>query len=212
MTKTYVQYGCGSCAPEEWINYDASPTLRIQKIPLIGRIMRNQLNAVFSSNVLYGDIIKGLPLKEEQCDGIYCAHVLEHLSLTDLRISLRNTFKILKEGGIFRCVVPDLEYYAREYIHSLDNGDKSASIKFIGSNTILGLEERPGGLKGLIRSFWGNSRHLWMWDAKSLAQELRAAGFSQIRVCKFNDSEDEMFRFVEEEVRFTKAVAIECIR
>jgi hypothetical protein len=212
MTKIYVQYGCGSSAPEEWINFDASPTLRIQKIPVIGRIMRNKLNVVFSSNVLYGDIIKGLPLTEEQCDGIYCAHVLEHLSLTDMRISLRNTFTILRKGGIFRCVVPDLEYYAREYIQSLDNGDLSASLKFIGADTILGLEKRPGGLKGLITSYWGNSRHLWMWDAKSLSQELSVAGFSQIRVCKFNDCEDPMFKYVEEEVRFEKAVAIECRR
>jgi hypothetical protein len=212
MKKIYVQYGCGSIAHIEWINFDASPTLRIQKIPLIGRIMRNQLNVVFPSNVLYGDIIKGLPLKEEQCDGIYCAHLLEHLSLTDSRISLRNTLKILKEGGIFRCIVPDLEYYAREYINSLDIGELSASTKFIGSDTILGFTERPRGLRGLITSFWGNSRHLWMWAAKSLSQELRIAGFFQISICKFNDCEDVMFRFIEEDVRFMKAVAIECRR
>ena len=127
----------------EWMNFDASPTLRIQKIPLVGRVLRNQLNVVFSPNVLYGDIIKGLPVGENQCDGIYCSHVLEHLSLADARIALRNTFKILKKGGIFRCVVPDLEFYAREYIHSLDNDDRSASLSFMGNNTRLGREERP---------------------------------------------------------------------
>jgi SAM-dependent methyltransferase len=212
MSKIYVQYGCGGFAPKEWINFDASPTLRIQKIPFIGGILKNRLNVVFSPNVLYGDIIKGLPFKEEQCDGIFCSHVLEHLSLSDFRISLRNTFTILKKGGIFRCLVPDLEYYAREYINSLDQGDISASIKFIGSDTILGLEKRPRGLKGAITSFLGNSHHLWMWDEKSFCQELKIAGFSQIRVCKFNDCEDEMFRSVEEELRFINSVAIECRR
>lgn len=210
MTRIYVQYGCGNSSPDEWMNFDASPTLRIQRIPLVGRVMRNQLNLVFSPNVLYGDIIKGLPIGENQCDGIYCSHVLEHLSLTDARIALINTYKILKYGGIFRCVVPDLEFYAREYIHSFDNDDRSASLRFMGENTRLGREERPKGFKGLVSSFWGNSNHLWMWDAKSLLVELQNAGFIGIRVCKFNDCADEMFRFVEEKVRFEKAVALEC--
>jgi len=36
-----------------------------------------------------------------------------------------------------------------------------------------------------------------MWDKLSLAEELRIAGFSQIRECKFNDSADQMFHLVE---------------
>jgi len=31
--KTYVQYGCGLDAPEQWEKFDTSPTLKIQKIP-----------------------------------------------------------------------------------------------------------------------------------------------------------------------------------
>lgn len=210
MSKTYVQYGCGNFAPEEWINFDASPTLRIQRIPFIGRMVRNKLNLVFSSNVRYGDIIKGLPVGEGQCYGVYCSHVLEHLSLSDFRITLKNTFKILQNGGIFRCVIPDLEYYAREYIRSLDNGEKLASIKFIGKDTILGLDKRPRGWRELLISYFGNSHHLWMWDSKSLTEELKNAGFTQIRLCKFNDCEDEMFRYVEDPERFENAVAMEC--
>ena len=38
MKKKYVQYGCGLSAPNEWINFDVSPTLRIQKIPIIGSL------------------------------------------------------------------------------------------------------------------------------------------------------------------------------
>jgi len=212
MTKLYVQYGCGLSAPKEWINFDSSPTLRIQKIPLLGKIIKNKLNTVFPSNVKYGDIIKGLPIKNDTCEGVYCSHVLEHLSLDDFRVALKNTFKILKKGGVFRCVVPDLEYSAREYIKTLEKGDKLASIAFIGTNTLLGIKHRPKGLKGHLSSFWGNSKHLWMWDNSSLTEELKIAGFSQIRVCKFNDSDDEMFKYVEDPSRYVNAVAIECIK
>lgn len=96
MTKIYVHYGCGLSAPKEWINFDVSLTLRIQKIPIIGQIIKHKLNTVFPENVRYGDTIKGLPIDENSCDGIYCSHTLEHLSLQDFRIALKNTRKILK--------------------------------------------------------------------------------------------------------------------
>ena len=35
-----VQYGCGLSDPEGWKNFDSSPTLRLQKLPLIGRFIK----------------------------------------------------------------------------------------------------------------------------------------------------------------------------
>lgn len=207
--KSYVQYGCGLSAPKEWTNFDISPTLRIQKAPIIGSLLKRQLNVNFPSNVLYGDIVKGLPVKVDSCDGLYCSHTLEHLSLNDFRKALINSFTILKTGGIFRCVVPDIEYLARQYIKDLDSGNKLASISFI-DGTLLGIKERPRGLKGLAMAVFGNSHHLWMWDKQSLTDELQKVGFKEIRVCEFNDSEDEMFKYVEDKGRFENAVAIEC--
>jgi hypothetical protein len=209
MNQIYVQYGCGLTAPKEWINFDVSPTLKIQKTPLLGAMLRSKLNVVFPSNVLYGDVIKGLPIDDNSCDGLYCSHTLEHISLHDCRKALSNSYKVLKKGGIFRCIVPDLESAARLYIEGLDDGDKLSSIEFM-NNTLLGVKERPKGLKGLLGSFFGNSSHLWMWDHKSFAEELKNAGFTEIRACSFNDSEDEMFKHVEEVGRFENAVAFEC--
>lgn len=209
MNKKYVQYGCGLSAPKEWINFDVSPTLRIQNTPIIGTILKSSLSTSFPKNIRYGDIIKGLPINENSCDGLYCSHTLEHLSLNDFRIALKNSFKILKKGGVFRCIVPDIEHLARTYISQLENGNSSASTSFI-NDTLMGIKERPRGFKSFIKSFYGNSHHLWMWDNKSLTEELKNAGFTQIRQCKFNDSDDMMFKFVEDESRFKNAVAIEC--
>ena len=168
MTNLYVQYGCGLSAPSEWTNFDVSPTLRIQKIPVLGALLKTQLNTSFPSNVLYGNIIEGLPVADNSCDGVYCSHTLEHLSLQDFRVSLKNTYKILKKGGTFRCVLPDLEYEVRAYIKALDSGDKSASIAFMES-TLLGVPQRAKGMKAIAESIFGNSHHLWMWDHQSLA-------------------------------------------
>jgi hypothetical protein len=207
--RNYVQYGCGMCAPDEWINFDSSPTLRIQKLPVLGEILKNRLNTIFPPNVRYGDIVKGLPVEEDSCQGLFCSHTLEHLSLVDFRRALSNSFSILKPGGIFRILVPDLEKYSRRYLDALDMGIQSASIQFM-NETLLGMNERPRKAKDHISSIFGNSHHLWMWDYHSLSKELADVGFSHVRNCSFSDCEDKMFRYVEERGRFTDAVAIEC--
>jgi SAM-dependent methyltransferase len=203
----YVQFGCGHCAPDGWINYDSSPTLRFERFPLLGRLYTK--NAVrFPVTVTYGDIVAGLPLLNSSCSGVYASHILEHLSLADLRTALRETRRILVPAGIFRLVVPDLEALATEYVHASDSG---AALRFMRASG-LGREHRSRGILGFLKSWLGNSEHLWMWDYKSLAAELEEAGFSSIRPCVFNDSSDDMFKLVENAERFEGALAIEALR
>ena len=210
--KLFVQYGCGLSAPQQWKNFDTSPTLRIQKIPILGNILKRKLNTIFPNNVLYGDVVKGLPIKENECNSVYCSHVLEHLSLNDFRKALSETCRILKPGGVFRCIVPDLEVIAKNYIQALQTKSETASINFIGNNTLLGVVERTRGLKGLITAYYGNAHHLWMWDYYSLSAELKKAGFKEIRRAIFNDSIHPEFKLVEDKQRFENAVAIECYK
>lgn len=210
MREIYVQYGCGLSAPEGWLNFDASPTLRLQKLPVIGYVFKKKV--AFPKNVLYGDILSSLPgVSENSCQGIYCSHVLEHLSLNDFRIALRNTYKLLKRGGMFRCVLPDLEASIVQYSQDVQTNPVEASINFLNSS-MLGIKSRPRGLKGLAVAFWGNSHHLWMWDKYSLANELKKAGFVNVGQCQFNDSVNPMFRLVEDESRFIGAVAFEAVK
>ncbi|MEJ7760296.1 MAG: methyltransferase domain-containing protein [Gemmatimonadaceae bacterium] len=207
--KHYVQYGCGFSAPAGWVNYDASPTLRIEKIPFLGQLYKKNIQR-FPTNVRYGDIIAGLPENEDSCDGLYCSHILEHLSYDDFNKALANTYKLLKPGGLFRCVVPDLKSAAENYLESFEQYPNPAS-EFLKA-TMLGKRHRDTSLRGLIKYSMGNSEHLWMWDQKSLIFELQQAGFKSCRPCCFNDSADEIFKHVEEAGRFENAVAIECTK
>lgn len=203
----YVQYGCGWCAPKLWINFDASPTLLFERLPLIGHFYTKN-EARFPKNVAYGDIVKGLPVENDSCSAVYCSHVLEHLSLQDFRKALMNTFRILCEGGIFRFVVPDLEYFILQYTH-----DRShlAALTFM-RETHLGREKRNWGVMDFLTEYLGNSRHLWMWDYKAISHELSLAGFVGIRKAKFGDSTDPMFGAVEDEKRWEYALGVECNR
>lgn len=209
--KKYLQYGCGLSNPLDWENYDSSPTLRIQRTLLIGKILQPYLNVVFPKNIKYGDIVKGLNVSKNTYDGIYCSHVLEHLSYYDLKTSLKNTYEYLKPGGIFRMVLPDLEILCREYLNEVNKKNSKGSLKFM-NNSLLGVTERKRGLKQILTNMIGNSKHLWMWDYYSLSDELREVGFSDIRRCEFNDSSDEMFLKVEEKDRFVNCLSIEVIK
>ena len=203
----YVQYGCGWSAPTTWRNFDASPTLRLEKIPALGRLYTKNAKR-FPSNVEYGDIVKGLPLDQNSCDAIFASHVLEHLALDDFRVALLHTFSLLKHGGVFRMIVPDLRAIAGEFLNS---NDPLAAHGF-RRDTYLGVEVRPRGGAGLIKSWLGNSSHLWMWDYNSLQHELKNAGFVGIRRCAFGDSPDPLFQDVEDSGRFVNAVAVECFK
>jgi SAM-dependent methyltransferase len=205
----YVQYGCGSSAPKGWTNFDASLTLKWERLPILGRYTKNAQR--FPVNVMPGDIVKGLPIPDESCQGVYASHVLEHLSLEDFQKALQNTHRILRKNGIFRLVVPDLERPAREYIARLDRGESNANTVFL-RETILGCENKEHGLAGLAKKLLNTSAHLWMWDEISLAQALKDHGFRQVRRCHFGDCEDTTFSLVEERGRFENAVAMEARR
>jgi len=201
----YVQYGCGWSAPQGWRNFDSSPTLRFERLPIIGRLYtKNETR--FPENVEYGDIVKGLPVAPRSCIGVYCSHVLEHLALEDFRTALLNTRKILRPMGVFRLVVPDLEYSARKYVVNISN---TAAPEFI-RDTCLGHESRARGVKGLASAWLGNSQHLWMWDYRSIELELADAGFVGVRRATFGDSSDPMFQTIEKEERWQNCLGVEC--
>lgn len=200
----YVQYGCGFSAPASWLNFDASPTLRFERIPLIGQLHTRNASR-FPANVRYGDITAGLPIASDSCRGIYCSHVLEHLARRDCELALDRTFRYLVPGGIFRLVVPDLLEMAETY--SRDSSPEAAH-RFMAVSG-LGEEVRRKGLVGIATRGMGNSRHAWLWDEKSMVLQLERAGFRDIRRCSFNDCEDVRFLEVEDEARFQGSIAIE---
>jgi predicted SAM-dependent methyltransferase len=167
---------------------------------VIGKCFRRGVT-IFPEGVHLGDIVKGLPIADGSAQGVYASHVLEHLSLTEFWIALENTFRMLKPGGIFRLVVPDLEIRAREYLEKLDAGDAGANSWFMQA-AHLGLEYRKRGLGAMARNIFGNTAHLWMWDERSMTAALVKVGFIGVRRCRFNDSQDAAFRLVEDAGRF----------
>lgn len=201
----YVQYGCGMHPAIGWRNFDASPTLRFERTPLLGLLFTKNIER-FPKSVEYGDIVRGLPVRAGSCKGLYCSHVLEHLALADFRVALNNTLLILRPRGHFRLVLPDLEFLIRQYVEDHSN---SASINFMKA-TLLGRHHKARGIKETIKHLWGNSYHLWMWDYNAISTELSNAGFVNIRRAAYGDSIDPMFLSAEDTCQWENCLGVEC--
>ena len=206
MQSQNVQFGCGTCAPESWLNFDAGPAFLLEKrFPFLKASLVRRGFPDYPKNILYGDVIKGLPVAPNVAERVYCSHVLEHLALEDCRKTLRNVLSYLRPGGVFRFVLPDLEFYAREYL----NSDQSNAAQIFMAETYLGEQVGARGLRSLPRAIFGRSQHLWMWDYKSFVPELEAAGFTALRRAQFGDSGDPLFADVESEGRWVNCLGME---
>lgn len=203
-----INYGCGLNICRGWENYDASPTLYLQRMPLVGLLAHRCLSPNFPEEIKYGNIVYGLPVELNSINYVYCSHVLEHLSLVEFRKAIKNTLLIMKQGAVFRGVLPDLEYEVRKY---LADNNKNSSIEFMKRND-LGEIERIKTLIGLFRSYFGNSKHLWMWDYESLEAELLSAGFRDVRRACFGDSEYAEYQDLELKERWENCLGFEAVK
>jgi SAM-dependent methyltransferase len=206
ITDQLVQFGCGLCAPSQWQNFDASPTLRLQKLPIIGSLVPAGEFGRFPANIEYGNIVTGLPIPDNSVKLLYCSHVLEHLALEELHQALENCYRHLQPGGIFRFVLPDLEFMSQQYVNSTD---PDAALEFMRL-TWMGIESRKRNLRGFLKEWLGGSQHLWMWDYKSLSRELAAVGFQDIRRAQYGDSGISEFSDIEDPQRWENELGIQC--
>jgi hypothetical protein len=193
-----LNVGCGRNAPPTWRNVDASPTVLVGSIPLL----RQLVSRPFPPNVRYGDIVRGLSLRTGSCRAIFCCHTLEHLTYQGALAALHNMYDLLAANGALRVIVPDLRRLAAIYLEHTADDAASRLMRWSG----LGEEVTTPPLRRLF----GNSRHRWMWDEKSLTQALRSSGFPDVRPCGYGDN--RVFQAVENKERYQDSVALEAIK
>ena len=97
--KSYLNLGCGTRFHPGWTNLDFT----------------SSHPSITSSNFRFG-----IPFPENTFDVVYHSHVLEHFARSEANSFLRECHRVLKERGIIRIVVPDLESLARTYLHALE--------------------------------------------------------------------------------------------
>jgi len=208
-----LNVGCGLSTGPSWVSVDSSASLRLSRLPLVGTVLAKVARLPnWPPSVLSGDIVKGHDVRPGSCDLVFASHVLEHLSEEDGYRALTHIYGYLRPGGYFRCIVPDLETYARRYLAGLAAGDRigagGASRAFM-TQTGLGREQSRNSLVGRMREAWSNARHQWMWDRYALSAAVDRVGFQNVEVRAFGEWADDRFGEVEDKARHEDSVCLE---
>ena len=177
-----INFGCSYSGIDGWVNVDnALKHIIVSKIPFLPRLLysfgfitedifNKHLNKKFK-NVQYGDARKKLKFESNSIDYIYSSNMLEHLFHKDAENFLIECKRILKKNGALRIVVPDLEFYVKEYLLDLNNMEKK--------NNFISIMYAYGEYRGI------KNGHKWMYDKYNLSNILEEIGFSKVVIGEY---------------------------
>lgn len=85
---------------------------------------------VFRANTMWYDMTLPLPFDGDGVEVIYCSNTMEHLYIDDVLSVMRECYRVLAAGGVFRIVVPDMEQAAKAYVKGRDKFFPNSMRKF----------------------------------------------------------------------------------
>lgn len=155
-----LNMGCGTHYEPGWINADGA-----DGAPL--RILLRE----------------GEPLQFEDgsLEVIFSEHFLEHITVLEAQWFLRESYRALKPGGLFRVSCPDLEVIARALTEPATFQAMRHVYGAVGDGDFSDPEDVVN------HAFYGHGhRHLWTFS--HLGRELTKAGFTDVRRVPFGVS------------------------
>jgi predicted SAM-dependent methyltransferase len=189
-----INIGCGVSGIEGWHNFDNSLTITLSRIPLLTGLLKLP---PWPRDVHRYDVRKGLPFKSASVRYIYSSHTFEHFTYAESLGIAKECFRTLQSGGVIRIAVPDLGSIVRDYLADRDPMASHTLISRLMLNHSLQDFVHPG------------SNHSQMFDARSLANLLREAGFANPAARTFRESDIPEIDRLELEVRRDESLYVE---
>ena len=197
-----VNIGCGRSPTQGWLNFDNSPAIKLANSPIryliskkLGLLNIQQIENIDwnkRNKILFADATKRIPLKNSSCEYIYSSHMLEHLSQEDASFFLKESFRILENGGVIRIAVPDLKIAVNKYLVS---NDADAFMRNLRTKAppINTFKQKTNLL------VVGYRHHQWMYDGASLSKLLTEIGFRDVKICEnaYTNIKDERLNLEE---------------
>lgn len=172
-----LQLGCFHQGLDGWVNTDITPNLFIARVPFASTILY-RLGVVNDQHyawhregrfkrVRYLNVTGKFPYRAGIFDAVFCCHMLEHLDPRQARNMFTEVLRVLKPGGVFRVVIPDLEWTVSLY--DAENPDRFLNAMY----------EHVGGS--------AKNSHKWMYTKESLKRFFEEQGFVDIQNCAYRE-------------------------
>jgi predicted SAM-dependent methyltransferase len=124
------------------------------------------IDGFIDKNVQYVcDFTKKLPFDAETFDGIFCEHVLEHFDYQNGKNMVRECYRIMKNGGIIRIIIPDGQKILKAYF---ENPDFIIAYKQC---------EHKFPMEAVNKWFYQRYEHQCIYDAPYLMDMLKSIGY-----------------------------------
>lgn len=203
--KVKINLGSGFSGLPGWLNYDNSIVARFSRFPFLiricvklGLLVPGYLDVKWPPVVCH-DCRHGIPLKDNSVDCVYTSHFLEHLYRHEVINILKESFRVLKPGGLIRIVVPDGKQIAQKYLSSDNDFDPPLpndnvisfarcdwfAAQFLPVN--MNMSVKPGTKRRFTEHFLRH--HKWIYDYESMSLLVGYAGFVRIYKHEFQQGE-----------------------
>jgi predicted SAM-dependent methyltransferase len=140
---------------------------------------------------IYLDAGKPFPFPESSFNYVFSEHLFEHLNYQQATNMLKESYRILKPGGVFRIATPDLQFLIRLY----QEPDQPIHQQYIEYSAKQG--NIPPSSVFVINRFhtaWG---HQIIYDKETLTNMLEMTGFKDVCSCEVGHSKHSALRGVE---------------
>lgn len=157
-----LQIGFGSNSLEGWLN--------------------TGISYMESKHGAYMDAGQPFPLPDASINYVFSEHLFEHLTYQQAQNMLKESYRVLKPGGVIRIATPDLRFLLGLY-QDPEKPLHKEYIAFTAQNG--GLPPTAVYVINRFHTAWG---HQIIYDKETLSEALRQAGFKDICSCEVGES------------------------
>jgi SAM-dependent methyltransferase len=140
--------------------------------------LKTDLDPDFST--VYLNATRRFPFADETFDYVVAEHMIEHVSYKEALAMLQECRRVLKKGGAVRISTPDIRLTRR----LMDRPLAPELERYVQwSNERYGCAGDPGSAVQVVNRLQHEWGHRFLYDADTLADALRRAGFAETVEC-----------------------------
>jgi len=135
------------------------------------------------------------PYADNQFDGIYSEHFIEHMYKYQGINFFKEALRILKPGGTIRTVWPPYEFVEKLVSNEWLTADEEEFVEHYHAFYVVKHKFAPKGNKhrskreqcalGLL---YQQGEHLHIWSIQEMLDTLKELGFKTVKQCKYQES------------------------